>query len=56
MNDNYFFSNNSFEENDDYENNSLFFMNQNQQLLPFLNLDNNIHSTSNQNNDNFSIN
>ena len=56
MNDNYFFSNNSFEENDDYENNSLFFMNQNQQILPFLNLDNNIHSTSNQNNDNFSIN
>ena len=45
MNEDYYFSNNSFDGNNDYENNSPIFMNQNQDFLLFQN-----------NNDNLSIN
>ena len=61
MNEDYFFSNNSFQEHEEDEYNSLFSINQGQQILPFQNQDYNLNyyqdlNNYQHNNDNFTLN
>jgi hypothetical protein len=53
MKEDFYFSNNSFEGNNDCENNYIFFMNKNQDFLPF---HNNVNNFSNINDENLSFN
>ena len=53
MTEDFYFSNNSFEGNNDYENNYIFLMNQNQEFLSF---HNNVNNFPNINGENLSFN